>query len=120
MGADCRAKQVISAGRIRDPIPQCFVNSGAQGLVAGFDREYFSTETVHAIDIRRLSFHINGAHVNAAWQTDPGTCCSRSDTVLSGAGLRYDAFCAKLFGKQCLPDRVVDFVCARMCEVLSL
>ena len=40
--------------------------------------------------------------------------------MLSGAGFCDDAFCTKPFRQQRLADRIVDLVCARVCEVFAL
>ena len=40
--------------------------------------------------------------------------------MLTGTGLGDDALCAQALRQQCLPDRIVDLVCARMREILTL
>jgi hypothetical protein len=113
-------QQVINARGIGDPLSESFVDRGTQGLVARLDRDHFGPEPAHAIDVRCLPFDVDGAHVNGAGQTDARAGRGRGYAVLAGAGLRDDALDAQPFGKQRLPDRVVDFVCARMREVFPL
>ena len=75
---------------------------------------------VHAVDVGRLPFDVDGTHVHTAGQPDARAGCGRCNAVLPCAGLRNHLLRAKPPGEQCLSDRVVDFVCARMRKVLAL
>ena len=120
MRADGRAEQVVDAVRVGDPVAQRLVDRRAQRLVAGLDGDDFGAEAAHAIDVRRLPLHVDGAHVDRAGQADARAGRGGCDAVLAGAGLGDDALRAEALGEQRLADRVVDLVRARVREVFAL
>ena len=81
---------------------------------------YGGAEQLHAHDVERLAAHVLGAHVDAALEAEQRAGGGRRHAVLSGAGLGDDPALPHPPGEQCLPQRVVDFVRARVGQILTL
>ncbi len=113
-------KKVVDARRVRNPHAQSLIDRRPQSLVARLHGDHLGAEPTHAVDVRRLPLDIDGAHVDTARQTDPGAGRRRRDAVLPGARLGDDALDAEPLREQRLADRIVDLVCARVCEILAL
>ena len=89
----------MSVAHVSDPITKRFVNRFLQGFLAGFDAADFRSEQFHADNIKVLTLHVDGAHVNDTLESKTGRYCCCGDAVLSGSGFGYDAFLAESLGK---------------------
>ncbi len=120
MRSDCRTEEVIRVQRIGHPVAQSLVDGRAQRAVASRDRNNLRSKQPHAADVGRLALHVNLAHVNGAWQSQPCARRRRRDTVLAGPRFGNDTLRAQFLGQQGLSHRVVDLVRARMSKILPL
>ena len=118
--ADARADHVVRRLDVRDPV----ADRGARGLLErlrpdldGLDRR---AEEAHPLDVRRLTAHVLGAHVDDALEPEAGARRRGCDAVLAGAGLGDDPPLAESPGEDDLADRVVDLVRAGVVEILAL
>ena len=75
---------------------------------------------MHAEHVRRLTFHVDRAHVHFARETEHRASRRGRDAVLPGPRLGDDPRLAELLGEEHLAERVVDLVCPRVTEVLAL
>src|SRR3569833_2397578 len=120
MGSDRGAEEVVRLERIRDPGSQGLIDRRAQCLIPSRDGHDLRTQQSHAPDGWSLALHINGPHVYGAGQPEPRTSGRACDTVLARSRLGHDSLRANVFGQQSLTDGVVDLVCVRVREILSL
>ena len=114
VATDRGAQQIISAGRIRDPVAQCLIDGCAQRAIAARDGNQRRPEQPHAADIRGLPFHVQGAHVDRARKSDARAGRGARHSMLAGTGLGNDAPRAQPLGEQRLSQRVVDLMRAGM------
>ena len=84
----------MSGAHICDPIAHRFVNRFLEGSLAGRDRYNLRAEEFHASDIKRLTLHIDAAHINDTFAAEARSHCGRSDAVLAGAGFSDNAVLA--------------------------
>jgi hypothetical protein len=119
MRAGSRADQVIGVIDIRDPVAQRLVHRVLQRAVAGGHRVTFGAEKLHAEHVRRLPLHIGGTHIDFAFSRS-GRNRGRGHAMLAGAGFGDDARLAHAFGKQDLPEAIVDLVAAGVIELVAL
>ena len=100
------------ADRFRAGVGECHVSGG--------HRMHLCAEHLHALHVGMLSLHVGLTHedlaVHAEECADRGCC----HAVLTGAGLSDDAGLTHLTGEEYLSDGVVDLVCSRVVEVLTL
>ena len=120
MWSDRRAQQVVTMDGIGDPVAQRRVNRGAQRAVARRNRHDFGAEQPHAPDVRRLSRHVDLAHVDDAGQADARAGRGARNAVLAGSGFRDHAARPEALRDQRLAECIVDLVRARVREVLAL
>src|SRR5262245_43046649 len=120
MRSEDRTHHVIRGANIRHPIPTGFVKSVLQRVASGRYRDDAGAEQLHAEDIEFLSANVFLAHVNIAFETQERAYGRRSDSVLSGAGFRDDAFLAHAPREQALTETVVDLVRAGVIQVFTL
>ena len=83
----------------------------------GIDRR---SEHLHALHVGVLALHVGGSHEDLTLHVHQRAHCGGSHAMLSGTRFGDDACLAHLLRQQNLADGVVDFVCARMVEVLAL
>ncbi len=103
-----------------DEIGQRGVDGVLQGAAAGFDRDDGGAQHFHAVYIERLAAAVLFAHVNDAFHAEQGADRGRGNAVLARARLGDDAFFAQPARQKRLPNRVVDFVCAGVIQILAL
>ena len=87
---------------------------------AAGDRPHFGPQQLHAEHVRPLAANVFLAHVDDAFQPEPGAGRGRGDAVLAGAGLGDHAALAHPHGQQRLAERVVDLVGAGVVQVFAL
>ncbi len=102
------------------PVAHRFVQGILQGRRAGRHRHHGRAQQLHPVDVDLLAFDIGGAHVDHAFQAQPGGHGGTGHAVLAGAGLGDDARLAHPAGQQGLADGVVDLVRAGVVQVLAL
>ncbi len=102
------------------PVPHGFINRILQCACSCRDRMYLCTQQLHAVNIQRLPFGIFHAHKDFAFHVKQcRSGCSRN-AVLARASLCNNACFSHFFCKQCLPKHVIDFMGARMVQILAL
>ena len=74
----------------------------------------FRTKSMHTIDIRSLSRHIDRTHENFTFHAEKCSDSGRGDTVHARTSFGNEAFLAHAASQQGLPHRVVDLVCSCM------
>ena len=84
----------MSGTHICDPIAHRFVNRFLEGSLARRDRHNLRAEQFHASDIKRLTFHIDAAHINDALAAKARSHCGCGHAVLAGAGFSDNALLA--------------------------
>ena len=102
------------------PLAEGLRDSVLQGRCAGGHRNNGRAEQTHAIDVQCLPLRILFSHEDDtfhAHQCRGGGC---RHTVLAGACLGDQTGFAHFFREKCLPEHVVDLVCARVIQVLAL
>ena len=120
MGPDHGADEVVGLLRVSDPVANRFVDGGSQSSISAIDRHDLGPEPDHSIDVRPLTLHVHGTHVDATRKSYTSRGGGRGDPVLTGTGLGHESSCAHFPCQQCLANGVVDLVCARMSEILPL
>ena len=120
MRAERRTEQVKGRADIRNPIANRFVDGVFEGAAATRDAAHFRAKQTHAEDVRFLPRHIDFAHVDDAFQAEQGAGGGGSDAMLAGTRFGDDTPFAHSFGKQCLPQSVVDFMSPGVSEVFTL
>src|SRR6267378_5655143 len=90
MGTEDRAQYIMSGAHVRDPIAHRFVDRFFERGLAGGDWNNFRAEKFHARDVQRLPFHIDLAHINHAFATEPGGDRGTGNAVLTGSGFSDD------------------------------
>ena len=110
----------MSGADVGDPVAHRFVDSFLERGLSGGDRNNFCAQKFHPCDIERLSFHVDLAHVNHALAAKARGDSGGGNAVLAGAGLGDDAAFAHSLGEQDLAERVIDFVCPSVEQVLAL
>ncbi len=111
---------VVGRPHVRHPVADCGADGLLQSLEPGLDRFHGGAKELHPLDVRRLSAHVLGAHVDDALEVEQSACDSGRDTVLAGARLGDHPRLAHPLCEECLADRVVDLVRARVGQVLAL
>ena len=102
------------------PVAHGLVDRVAERPRAGRHGTHLRAQQLHAEDVGLLAADVFLAHVDNAFQAEAGACRGCRDAVLSGAGFGDDAAFTHSQREQCLAERVVDFVCAGMVQVLAL
>src|SRR5262245_55031167 len=120
IGAYHRADDVVAVLNGRHPIAHGFVGRIFQCLCARCHGAHIGAQQFHAIHIERLTLYILGTHVNHTFESEERTHGGGRHTVLTGAGLGYDASLVHAAREQDLTERVVDLVRARVIQVLAL
>ena len=77
-------------------------------------------EQLHHVDVERLPFDVDRAHVDVDRHAELRTDGRGRDAVLTGAGFRDDARLAHAPREQRLTDGVVDLMRARVIEIFAL
>mmetsp|Transcript_47820 Transcript_47820/g.93401 ORF Transcript_47820/g.93401 Transcript_47820/m.93401 type:complete len:411 (+) Transcript_47820:97-1329(+) len=114
-----RSDEVVRAPHVRDPVPHGLVDCILEGPLSGLDGHDLRAQRSHPKDVELLSFTVDGAHVHDALQAEHGTDGGGGHAVLSSARFGDDTFFADALGHERLSDGVVDFVRARVCQVLA-
>ena len=120
IGAGDGADDVEGVVHVGDPVAHRFVQRVLQRGRAAGHRHHRRAEQLHAVDVDLLPLDVGGAHVDHAFQAQPGGDRGTGDTVLAGAGLGDDPLLAHPAGQQRLADGVVDLVRAGVVQVLAL
>mmetsp|Transcript_19189 Transcript_19189/g.60366 ORF Transcript_19189/g.60366 Transcript_19189/m.60366 type:complete len:466 (-) Transcript_19189:822-2219(-) len=114
------ADDVVRGPYVGDPVAHGLVDRVLEGLGATLRRHHLGAEHLHAEDVQRLAFHVHGAHVDDALQTQQGAGRRRGHAVLARAGLRDDPGLAQALCQQRLAQGVVDLVRAGVGQLLAL
>ena len=114
MRTQCRTEQIMRIAHIRNPIADRFVDGILQGLRPGRYRAHFRPEQFHPEHIRLLPRDVNHTHVDDTLEAQQCSHGGRGNAVLTGACLGNDTFLPHPLDQQCLPERVVDLVRARV------
>src|SRR5690606_30331865 len=77
-------------------------------------------QQLHAEDVGLLAFGVLLAHVDDAFQAEFRADRRRGNAVLTRARLGDDARLAHAHGEEYLPDAVVDFMRARVVQLVAL
>ena len=121
MGTQCAAKQVMGRAHVGDPVADGVVDGVFQGLAARFHAAHLRPQEAHAVDIGLLARHVDGAHVDHAFDAEFGGHGGGGHAMLAGAGLRHDARLLHLvLHEQRLSQRIVDLVRAGVGQILAL
>src|SRR5258708_2455074 len=98
MRTENRAKKIVRASHIGDPIAHRFVDGIFERAAAGPDADNLRAKHAHARHVERLPRHVFRAHVDDAFETKLRRDCSGSDSVLACARFRDDARLAHFHG----------------------
>ena len=115
-----RAKAVVGIADAAGPLAHGFGHGVLQGASAAGDGDDLGTQQAHPVDVQGLPFGVFLSHEHHALHAQQGGGGGGGDTVLACAGLGDKAGLAHLFGKQCLPEDVVDLMCAGVVQILAL
>ena len=107
-----RAEQIVRRAYVGHPIADGLVDGVFEGFAAALDPDHLSAQQPHAKDVGRLAGHVDGAHVDHAFDAEQRGRGRGRDAVLAGAGLGHDALFAHALHQQRLSQRVIDLVCA--------
>ncbi len=105
---------------VGDPVAHRFVERVLERLGPTFHRHHRGTKELHPVDVRRLTLHVLGTHVDHALHTVAGGDGGARDPMLAGARLGDNPLLSHAAREQSLADGVVDLVCTGMVEVLAL
>lgn len=105
---------------VGDPVSDCFRGGILEGRGTGGDGPDLCTQQLHSEDVKGLTFHVLGAHVNDAFEACTGTDGGCGDAVLSCAGLCDDALLAHAFAEESLAQGVVYLMGTGVIEIFSL
>ena len=86
----------------------------------GLHRHHLGAEHLHAEHVGRLARHVDGAHVDHAFQAEAGAEGGGGDAVLAGAGLGDDARLAHAARQHDLAEHVVHLVRAGVVQLVAL
>ena len=114
------ADDVERVVHVRHPVAHRFVQRVLQRRRAAGHWHHGRAEQLHPIDIDLLALDVGGAHVDHAFQPQPGGDGGAGHPVLARAGLGDDPLLAHPAGQQRLADGVVDLVRAGVVQVLAL
>ena len=64
-----------------------------------------------------MTLNIQFAHVDDAFKSKHGADGGRGNTMLARSRFSNNALFAHAFRQQTLPQRIIDFVCACVCQV---
>src|SRR6267143_4560900 len=104
------AQYIMCGAHVRDPIAHRFVDRFFERGLAGGDWNNFRAEKFHTRDVQRLPFHIDLAHINHAFATEPGGDRGTGNAVLTGSGFSDDTALSHSLREQDLSERVIAFV----------
>lgn len=119
MGAGAGPQQVVGVVRMGDPVADGGIHRILQGGAAVPHRTHLGAQHLHARHVGRLARHVDGAHVDHAFQAVQRAHRGRGDPVLPRAGLGDDAALAHAPGQQRLTQAIVDLVGARVVQVFA-
>jgi hypothetical protein len=105
---------------VRDPVADRLARRLLQRARAELDGPHLGAEQPHPLDVRALTAHVLGAHVDDALQAEARADGGRRDAVLARAGLRDDPLLAEPACEHGLAECVVQLVGAGVEEVLAL
>lgn len=120
MRANGGADDVVSIGKVDDPVAESLVDGIAEGAAAGLDGNDLGAEKLHAEDVESLATDILGTHEDGALQVELGADGSGGDTVLTGTGLGDNLRLAESAREKHLAESVVDLVGTSVVEIFTL
>mmetsp|Transcript_17886 Transcript_17886/g.46262 ORF Transcript_17886/g.46262 Transcript_17886/m.46262 type:complete len:219 (+) Transcript_17886:666-1322(+) len=118
--ADGRADQVVRGAHVGHPVAHRLVDGVFERLGPRVDRVHLRAEHLHPEHVERLAADILRPHVHDALEPHERAHGGGGDAVLPRASLGDDALLVQPLRQQRLPNRVVDLVRARVCELLAL
>jgi hypothetical protein len=110
----------VGRPHVGHPVAHGLVDGLLQRPLARLDSAHLGPHEPHAEDIQGLPLHVDGAHVDHAFESKLGADGRGRDAVLAGTRLRYDPLLAHPESEKGLPYRVVDLVGTRVEQVLTL
>ncbi|GBC96739.1 hypothetical protein HRbin16_02548 [bacterium HR16] len=115
-----RADDVVGGAHVGYPVADGFAGGVFQGARAGGNRDDSCTQQSHAEDVESLAVHILFTHVYLALEAEACTHRRGGDAVLSCTRLGDNAPLVHALCQQDLPQGVIDFVRARVAQILPL
>ena len=115
-----RADDVERVVRVADPVAQGLVQRVLQRARARAHRPHLGAQQPHAEHVGLLPLDVALAHVDDAFQAEPGGHGRRGDAMLPGAGLGDDPLLAHPPRQHHLAEHVVDLVRAGVVELVAL
>src|SRR5436309_4044839 len=88
-GADARADQVVRRLDVRDPVTDRLARRLLQRPRSELDRAHLGAGQLHPLDVRRLSSHVFGAHVDGTLEAEARADGRGRDTVHTGPRLGF-------------------------------
>ena len=119
MRSDGRSEQVVRGAHVGHPIADRLVHRVFQRLRAALDAADLRAEQLHPEHVRRLTPHVQGPHVDDAFEAKEGTGGRRRDAVLARAGLRDHPMLPHPLREERLAHRAVDLVRAGVRQILA-
>ena len=105
---------------ICDPIAKGFVHRVFKGRCAATDGAHFRAEKPHTKDVGFLPHNVCGAHKDNTFQAKARRDCGGGNAVLPRACLGDNAALAHALGQQDLAHAIIDFMRARMVQLVAL
>ena len=114
-----RTEQIIRI-RIRHPIAHRLVDGILQGARTRGNAAHIRAQQPHPKHVRALAGDVVGAHIHHAFHAQQRADCRRCDSVLACAGFGDNPFFAHPLRQQTLTQRIIDFMCAGVGQILAL
>src|SRR5271165_5267942 len=106
-------------GKISNPVAQSLIDGILESAAAALDRMHRGAHQPHPEDVRLLSLHVDGAHVNLGSQPEKGASHSASYTVLPGSCFCDDPLLAHSLRQHGLAQSVVGFVSTTVKKIFA-
>ena len=121
MRSGSRAQEVVRVFVAVYPVHERYVNGVFKTVtVCFFHRDNLGPHEPHAIYIGLLPSDVPSAHVDGAFHAKQGSHHGCGCPMLSSAGFCNQPGFPQTFGKKCLGDNLVAFVCTAVHQVFAL
>jgi len=120
MCSESGTENIMGRPHIRDPVAQRLIDRFLEGPLSGHYAPDLCSEQAHPGDVEGLAFHVDLAHVNHAFETEPRRHGGRRHAVLAGAGFGDDTRFAEPLREKDLAEGVVDLVGPGVEKILPL
>jgi hypothetical protein len=108
----------VRIGHVGDPVAHRLVDGVLQGAGAAVHRDDACPQQLHAVDVKRLSADVFGAHVNLAAQAQQSANRGCGHAMLARPGFGDDPGLSHAACQQRLTQSVVDLVGPGVAQIL--